>query len=538
MNINFSPVSHFNKVQNLIKPMGFASNPIKFQGNLTEDKFESSVKLSPEDIKEKQVEKRIEDLDIEKKNLSKDFGNRIISESEYTSKSRKIREEKKACKEELNRIKEVRVFKEMQATRPNVAFLYDPDTTIEEKKQELQNHPEFVSVDDIKENNPEIGEDLSGIRFAFIIDQVGGSGYIDTTDEKNAENYEILKENIGDYVSLSAYARKNGIPEKFLQELTSKKSLDTIRLKNKTTSQGFKLNLVPKEIEDKADNIKKLIPQESKYYKKLLRNSNEPHLVPLMHLSKLGYGTPQEIYAQFKKGNFEGTESNVVRDGKVKKAVFIDVSSTDTENLLETMRNFNKNYSTIEDLANGLQVKPRDIEKAIIAGDLVPNNEYIFPGHRKSIGINLDNPKNAEYVNKLIFEHEIENQILQTEKTQSKRKNKTMMGLRSKIAWHLAPNTKNVASEIAHQDGYIAKILEKEARIDKQDENTENPEYLTRTEQITLNRYRKNFWQMAGTEEFSSASKIASDIVKAYQTSGIDAIEDPEIKQIIADYLS
>ena len=449
-------------------------------------------------------------------------------------KSRSLREEKKACKEELNHIKEVRVFKEMQTTRPNVAFMYDPDTTIEEKKEELQNHPEIVSVNDIRENNPKIGEDLSGIRFAFVIDEIDGSRYIDTTDEKNVQNYEILKENIGDYVSLSNFAYENRIPEKFLQELTAKKSIDTIRLKNKTTGQGYRLNLVPKEIEDKADNIKKLIPQESKYYKKLLRNQNEPHLVPLMHLSKLGYGTPQEIYAQFKKGNFEGTESKVVRDGKVKKSVFIDVSSIDTENLLETMRNFNKNYLTIENLAKELQVKPRDVERAIISGDLVPNNEYIFPSHNKSVGINLDNPKNAEYVNKLIFEHEIENEILQA----GKQKNKTMMGLRSKIAWHLAPNTKNVAALLADQNGYIAKILEKEARINKQDENTENPEYLTRTEQITLNRYRKNFWEMAGTEEFSSASKTASDIVKAYQISGIDAVEDPEIKQLITDYLS
>ncbi len=92
--------------------------------------------------------------------------------------------------------------------------------------------------------------------------------------------------------------------------------------------------------------------------------------------------------------------------------------------------------------------------------------------------------------------------------------------------------------ELAKDDGYLAKVIEKEARIRQSSDDVEKTETLTKPEQIKINEYRKSFWEEAGTEEFSRASKKAYQIVNTYVEDGIDEIEDPEIRKIIEEYVS
>ena len=455
-----------------------------------------------------------------------------------------LRVQKDSCKEYLKLLDKIDFFKEMTKTRPNVAFLYNPELTTEDKEKLALNHPELVSITDIESQNPEAKEGLRTLNRFFEFDSLDGRAYIDTSIEGNAQNYEILKENLGNYISLQDYAEENNIDPNFLLELAGHRSIDRLKLINKTNGKIAPLELISKDVLGNADNVKKLIPQKSKYYKQLLRDKNEPLMVPIAYLSKLGYGTPQELYKNFKKGYFKGIEKEAIKDGKVKKAVYIDISSTVAENNLEKMRIQNKNYYTVKELAEELHIKTGEVEKAIISGELEPNNEYIFSRKDYFIGVNLNNPKNAKFSEKILFEQEAAKEILKKSKLskeeaiERKEKNRTLVGLRTKIAWHLSPKTRQIASEIAMNDGYLAKILAKEARINEQDENSENKEFLTRAELIKLNKYRKNYWQEAGTEEFSIASKKAKEIVEIYQTEGLDGIEDSEIRKIIEDYLS
>lgn len=67
MNINFSSANYFGKVQNILKPTNFSSNPIKFQGNLEKDKFESTTKLSYEEKERQKTQRELEEIATKRK---------------------------------------------------------------------------------------------------------------------------------------------------------------------------------------------------------------------------------------------------------------------------------------------------------------------------------------------------------------------------------------------------------------------------------------------------------------------------------------
>ena len=139
--------------------------------------------------------------------------------------------------------------------------------------------------------------------------------------------------------------------------------------------------------------------------------------------------------------------------------------------------------------------------------------------------------------------------MIDSTKNEAKEKRKqeqpTYFGLAVKIAWELAPKTKKAASSLAEGRANLARIIDKnnkriewEKLTPKEQQNMEEPEPLTKEEEIQLATYRKSVWEQSGTEEYSIAMKKAHEIVELYRKSGIDAIDTPEIKEIIINYMN
>ncbi len=99
--------------------------------------------------------------------------------------------------------------------------------------------------------------------------------------------------------------------------------------------------------------------------------------------------------------------------------------------------------------------------------------------------------------------------------------------LRMKLARSMCTNTREIASNLAKQDGYLCKLLIKEDN---------NEEVLTPKEKIKVNSYRKKVWQLAGTEELSAALNKAAQYINEYHNGGLDAVSDENAKEIIKMY--
>ena len=71
-----------------------------------------------------------------------------ISREEYWEEVTELTKQAKKTKKQIKFEEDYQKFQEsgISQTRPNVAFLYDPRLKLEEKKEELLNHPELKSI--------------------------------------------------------------------------------------------------------------------------------------------------------------------------------------------------------------------------------------------------------------------------------------------------------------------------------------------------------------------------------------------------------
>ena len=553
MNINFLSLGTLNKFQNNIRVnSNFSTNPINFKG-LNQD----SVELS----ETAQLQKTITGLQEEYVNTTQEYYKTQqeymrgkITEKELKSKLRQLTLKSSKLSYEIKlHHKTIDFLKDDNIqSRPNTAFLYDPRLSGKEKKEILSQHPEIKTIEQIAAEcgKPKIGYEntlIHALHKIFVLDTLGNKRYIDTSNSKNIDNYNLLVEELKHKITIDELASKTQLDYGFIADAIRRHYIDVMEMPYLDEDKKCKISLISDNLLEKSDNFKLLIPTKSKYYKSIQTKPDDELLVPLAYLSKLGYGTPKQIYKAFKKGYFRGYETIKEQNGQKKINVQINIASNAAESNLELLKSQNKNYFTMKQLARALRVPPSEIAKAIINGEIEPVNEYIFSSpNGYSVGIDLNNPKNEEYALKLFFIEQTKEELAKT-KTQNKEKNKTLFGLKSKIAWVLSPNTRETASELAQGDGYLASIIEKEARIKNQqlEPNAEAEEIsektpqetLSEAEEIKLNQYFKNVWETAGTIEYKNACIKASEIVKIYNEKGLDAIEESEIKEIIKEYM-
>lgn len=114
--------------------------------------------------------------------------------------------------------------------------------------------------------------------------------------------------------------------------------------------------------------------------------------------------------------------------------------------------------------------------------------------------------------------------------------------LRNTIAWVLSPNTKQVRREQSnsHVQEIFAKhkeakeineqLLAGEITLDEAREKISALK-LSKQDEIDVLSYHKSCWEISGTDEWKQALQDAKSYMEIYETSGIEGIEDPEMKE-------
>ena len=93
------------------------------------------------------------------------------------------------------------------------------------------------------------------------------------------------------------------------------------------------------------------------------------------------------------------------------------------------------------------------------------------------------------------------------------------------------PHTRQITSKLAENDDFLISVLKKERRIRQSVEDIEKTETLTPSEKIKTDEFKKSFWEEAGTEEFSRASKMAYQIVNTYVEDGMMQLKTLKLKK-------
>ncbi|MDO5438378.1 MAG: hypothetical protein Q4F80_09295, partial [bacterium] len=114
--------------------------------------------------------------------------------------------------------------------------------------------------------------------------------------------------------------------------------------------------------------------------------------------------------------------------------------------------------------------------------------------------------------------------------------------LRNTIAWVLSPNTRQVRREQSnsHVQEIFAKhkeakeineqLLAGEITLDEAREKISALK-LSKQDEIDVLSYHKSCWEISGTDEWKQALQDAKSYMEIYETSGIEGIEDPEMKE-------
>ncbi len=441
-----------------------------------------------------------------------------------------------------NREEDLEMYKKRSQTNPKMAFLYNPDIPKKTREQQAKDDPTIKDVSGLAktmglESYLPVVKWLRGEKFDFdlIPRTLLSSAFIDTQSPQNANFLSFVQEkmpNCRNYKQLEfEYNISRGTLIQFLKdnslrpleaEYKEGESLDsyvfdlTDEINKSTLVQHARLNPVPSK----------------KYYKNESVNGNmEPIYVPVTYLSKLGYSSANHLAELLRTKQLPGIYERVQTPQGDKIRALVDIMPySNSEYVLSILRGSNPNIVSTSKLAKNLNIRKTDLDEAILNGELDIIPEYIFKDDSKCVFINLRDEKTKAFVDKKQFE----NSLLQAQRKEAAKAdrlvrdelNSPIQRLRMKIIWSLCPMTRFVASDLAKQDGYVSSIIAKNLP----------DEELPPKEQVILAKYRKSYWSEAGTEEFSLAHKKASEYIELYKTKGIDAIDDPIIRNLFLDF--
>ncbi len=577
--INLSPVSFLKNIKLN------STNPINFKGGLKEDVFEKQQNDTNVEQLIAQAKERISKTEalIEKKNLeleqakqefnaklqkirdyikntygekSKEYksfdgsiddyysiyslnkshkigGFGVLCADDVLHEMRKITDEEYAVERFCKHLEKLKSYEAHLETHPKTAFLYDPDIDDYKKIAMLKALPN-IEIKKSKELAQELGIPTNIIKShirqgIFIVDIVDGRSiagldrssytYIIDTDYKANETYfRRIKELTDSVIESGEFYSRYNFSENTVAKYIKEGKLVTFFGEGDNTAVFY----IDPNDEINAQTIKehlKTTPLKSEKYYKSSAQDYKTLLVPASYLSKLGFGSIKEIHEGINNGTIKGNAQRQP-DGKIK--VTVDIASNETEQALKAMRSKNRSIATVEQLAKRLNIKPEEIENALIDDEMEIIPEFIFDLDYKETYIDLRKEKNAKWLDKILFEKQIEASI-------KKSKNRSN-SIRMKLVWALCPYTRKVASEELHREMWVKSILDKKTE--------EGEEALSLKEQIQIKAYFKNMWLQAGVEEYNNALIKAKEILIQYKQGGIDAIEDPEIREILTDILS
>jgi len=241
--------------------------------------------------------------------------------------------------------------------------------------------------------------------------------------------------------------------------------------------------------------------------------------VSVQYLSKLGYGSPKELAILIKKGYLEGNIKKINTPEGEKTSCTVDLSSKANKAKLQNLRERNGNTIEVSKFAKTLGLTMKELEQKTLDGEVEIIPRFIYPEDYKKVFYSLNNPKNKEFLEKRQFEQEL---IQQNKMTRSD------MSLKMKLIWYFAPNTRLVAHKLAMQNG-LAKIA-----IAKSKKGIELDEH----EKEALNAYYNSIWSKAGIMEYKKAREWGEVVYEDYKKGGIEAIEDPELREFILNIVN
>lgn len=495
------------KAQNIQK---FASNSITFKGD-DKDTFETSKKSSGLTDEQIERQKQIEEL------------------------QRKKREAAKAKRQE-----KLNLYHKKLEEHPSIAFLYNPDIPISERqKMAKESDTIFGFMDLAKYTGTNIGLISSWAKDDLIdfeqIGQVNDTKFVDIETEKNKKFIEKIKDRAPHTLSGEDLQLKYNFSEGALKANIKSGKMNVLGFDGIPSNIGPLYALFDMEDETNkrvVEEYVKLTPQPSKKYFRSC--SNEKQMVPVQYLQKLGYGKATALAAFIKRGELAGEIIQLpAKEGERPKIrALVDISKyIKGEETLKELRDLNPDADTISNLAKDLGIRVCDVKDAIINDELEIINEYIFAGDRSNVYIDKTNPKNAEFIDRTLFEKEIlKEQKAQHRaelKQQRSKEKDPLRSLRAKLVWSMCPQTRGAASYEAKIDGYAASLLAKEAE----------GEELSEKENIKLKSYKKKFWDRAGSVEYSKAHAKATEILSALKEFGLDGVEDEDARALIEKFL-
>ena len=154
--------------------------------------------------------------------------------------------------------------------------------------------------------------------------------------------------------------------------------------------------------------------------------------------------------------------------------------------------------------------------------------------------------QNAKTLEKLLFEKNVADSILQAEKDEKAQIRKDKMSVKMRLAWYLCPQTKSVVQALFSQDKNLSSLSDRkkelESYIEQSSDNQDNSDLLQRIQSlekeidIEIKKLYKTMWNICGTEEYKDALAKSKDLIALYEQKGLSEIEDKEIKKILADY--
>ena len=541
--MNIFPVLNSFRMPVVFKNTGISNsiNNISFKGTTTpvQDVFElqdeDSIEIARVQNIIRQNERRIEELDTEIRDFKRSW-----DRYDYLEKMRK----KRSRLISLNNC--YAEYLEQYRTNKPYSFVYNPEFSALKKREIGKERGIILSSDLAKELGMEnnviirtlchagVFDDYHFCTRTTINDKTLKDCYINTRTEKNKEFLDYLKDNWMFFCTATDFGLRFNVPEIQMGRYLKEKRDIFFGYDNgdypELLGGGYNglINIREGKGKEFVEEIKKLYPQKSKYY-----NYSE---IPANYLSKLGFGDIETIREMVKKGALDGRNAVIKTKDGICHITLVQKNLKNEHKLCALRYNSGKIKETKE-VAKELGISLSRIKEALISGEMEIIPEYLFTDDWNKYLVDITNPKNEEFIQKVLFEKQIEEEIKAQQRQERKQAQKDAQiqrlsayakprSLRLKLVWSYCVKTRQIASDMANKDGYLCQLLAKE------DEGEE----LTNRENAKVNSYRKSFWTKAGTNEFKEGYRKANQALDEYFAFGIDGVSDENAREIIRQY--
>ena len=432
------------------------------------------------------------------------------------------------------------IYEEKLQSHPNVAFLYDPSLTYEEKLETLKQHPEIMSLDEIEEKYNINKKFLTADSF-FELEKFTDKHnkhivYMDLDLDINKKNFEIIDNNKGNLFGKYEFMKMYGVSANDFDDCVQSGRLQRLSLYSKvdgTLQPSSLVSLTSDFINLTLANAQK-IGKTSKFFRKIANYGNKPVMANVLELSELGFGSPALLHKLVITKKLEGDSIAIdTPEGKKKYITKVNLNNKNNEKILREIRA--KRCIELSDADNMFGLTKNELSNAFFDGLLKCYTDAVLVGDMEKVYIDLKSQQNIDVFNKILFEKELLNGA------STSNFNRAETSQRIKVAWYLAPNTRRVASEIAQNSPEILKIIKKKARMARLiDEHPEldisdtKRNYISYEDRINLKNFYAKIWEEAGTEEYFNALEQASKILADAKVSGINNIKDDTLRTLIA----